>query len=235
MAAAFDGVNDKIVYADYAGIRPDTDDFVVLGWSDPGNSNRNGLMFSKRQNGGNFESWFMGISGDSGLGSDGQALVAGRRQSNSSKLSVISDNDVCDNLWHMYVANMDSLTSDTIELYQDENSLTLTETQTGTTPTVNNTDDLGIGDAYNGPLVPYDDSIAYATIWKGGLLTANQIAGMAHGINPFIIRSDIMTFYAPLDRNDSTSQNFNSVGGAGTITGTTKTQGPPVEHLENYI
>ena len=67
-------------------------------------------------------------------------------------------------------------------------------------------------------------------------MTDAEMALLARGVNPFIIRNSNLVCYAPIHGNESPENQFGSeVAQTGTLTGTTKVTHPPVELLEIYL
>ena len=79
-----------------------------------------------------------------------------------------------------------------------------------------------------------DGKLAHCAFWDAAL-SANEHAALAHGVNPFAIRSQSQQFYYPINGNDSPESEYVQQATL-TVNNATKFAGnPPVELLENYL
>jgi len=80
----------------------------------------------------------------------------------------------------------------------------------------------------------FDGKLGHNSMWSSQC-TDNEMLAMAHGIPPFVINNSSLTIYNPLHGNDSPEGDYIAQTSKGTLTNTTKSTGPPVELLENYL
>jgi len=80
---------------------------------------------------------------------------------------------------------------------------------------------------------PFDGLIAECALWSAQL-TALNYATLNRGVNPFVVRNDILLYYSAIYGTDSPElESVTPI--SGTVSGTTKRAHPPVELLENYL
>jgi hypothetical protein len=133
--------------------------------------------------------------------------------------------DITLNAWHHIAITYDrgSLTNDPV-IYVDGSSVTVTEVSTPTMMIQSGEVRVRIGeDAANAS--DFDGRLAECAIWNV-LLTADEIASLARGTNPTLIRTTALEVYIPLDGNASPETEW-VVGTTGTVTGAVYVEHPP--------
>ncbi len=132
----------------------------------------------------------------------------------NSKSNVLSNN-----VWQHIAVCYDGLT---MRIYVD-GVLEGSRAQSGNVTSRPNTNlTIGIGSNLDSPI---NAELAHAAIWNGRCLSPSEVLSLSNGINPLQIPEGL-TFYAPLNGQ---SPEPDIVGGAnGTLTGTTKSDEPPI-------
>ena len=154
---SFDGVDDSIVVSDHASLRPGNGSWTVTIWAKLPNTNQTSLMFQKRLNVSPNTNYALFV-GNPDVG-DSKKLYAFYIGSGATGVrGSESTADVVDGNWHQYTMVADK-TADVVRLYKDGVELTVTTDNSGTWPTVDNTDPMDIGAAtvaglfyVNGPM-----------------------------------------------------------------------------------
>jgi hypothetical protein len=147
-ALDYDG-NDYIVVSDDPSLRPDNGSWSVSAWAKPDDANQIGTIISKRQNASPYEQWSMMICANNGCWASGQQLVGIFIEDDDAlDRRAISNSDVADGEWHHYVMVADK-SSDKILLYMDGAEIITSTTWAGSWPTIDNPDDLQIGNNNN--------------------------------------------------------------------------------------
>lgn len=65
----------------------------------------------------------------------------------------------------------------------------------------------------------WDGMIAELGLWNGTLLTANEVATLAKGVSPLLVRPSALTLYCPLYGGQTNEQDFGSGHQTMTVTG----------------
>lgn len=86
---------------------------------------------------------------------------------------------------------------------------------------------LGRGGAFNSLF--FAGRIAELVVWKGVVLTANQIKALAAGANPAMTNPGGIVLYLPLPGADSPEPDYSGSRLNGTLTGTAAANHPPVQ------
>lgn len=86
---------------------------------------------------------------------------------------------------------------------------------------------LGRGGAFNSLF--FAGRLADLVIWKGVVLTANQIKAIAAGANPVMTNPGGIVLYLPLLGADSPEPDYSGSRRSGTLTGTATALHPPVQ------
>jgi len=145
--------------------------------------------------------------------------------------------DISLNVWHPLGLDYDDTdVNENPIMYVDGVSDTLTEdvTPVGTPASVTQNFMIGARKDAGASRRTFDGLIAQVAAWKGVLSSVHQ-AALGRGVNPFIMRNDILVLYVPLYGNDDPEPNEGIAGNTCDIIGAIKGVNPPVELLENFL
>lgn len=200
--------------------------FITLSawvWWDAINGSRDDRLISKA-NGTAVAShdWMLGITGGGGV-------PKLRCRMNRQDTTLVATTTITTGAWHHALVTYDGSVNppfSTIYLNgaQDGQANWPTGTQ-GNLP--NNTDAVYIGNQPTATTNAPDGRIAWACAWNV-VLNANEIAALARGVNPLLMRPDALQFCLPLDGFDTPERDYTRNARTGTVTGTSRANGAPV-------
>lgn len=136
------------------------------------------------------------------------------------------------NTWaHVAVTYDRTSTSNDPLMYLNGASQTVTEfiTPTGSNDTISRIPIIG---SYGGSDQHFAGRIAETGFWNSTILTANEIAALAKGVSPLLVRPAGLTLYCPLYGNETNEQDFGPNRYAMTVTGALKQNHAPVSPLQ---
>jgi hypothetical protein len=171
-ALDYDG-GDYIVVTDDPSLRPENGSWSISTWAKPDDANQLGTIVSKRITGDPYEQWALHICGNSGCAASGQRLHGLFMEDNDAiDRRALSDIDVADGNWHHYAMVADKVANE-IFLYMDGKKLETSTYSAGVWPTVNNPQNLQIGN--NGTTAYFNGAIDETKVYNFAL-TAAQVS-----------------------------------------------------------
>lgn len=173
-ALDFDGSDDRVEIPDNAALQPGNESWTVSAWAKPTDGDELEVMVGKRETSDPFEQWILGICGNTACSASGQQLTFFfREDSGVTERIALGASDVRDGNWHHYVGIADKA-ADIIVLYFDGVEETISDTaDNGVWPTVNNTDPMWIGDAFDG-VAPFTGSVDDVRLYNR-VLTSDEV------------------------------------------------------------
>ncbi len=223
-ALSFDGVNDYVTIPDAAVLRKGSGSLSLSLWANPKNQNQSMSFLTKRQSGGSYEQYGVGVCGtDSHNWPSGKRICFTFIESVSSiERSGYTNIDVADGHWHHIVVVADSV-SDAIRVYVDGVNVSVTmDFSSGAWPVIDNTDPLEIGrnlyyDSSLDEVRVYNRAISATEVWN-----LYQMGGGAR-VNSANSQSDSLErglsgYWKLDDASGTTATDASTNGNNGTLT-----------------
>jgi hypothetical protein len=164
----FDGVNNYIGVNDSTSLRPNNGSWSISVWAQPTNTDQSTILAIK-YNSTVGEQYFLGFCGNFDCSSSGQKLTGALIESEGvTQRASLSSSDDIDTNWHLYTMVADK-SANKIKLYKDGVELTVTTSNYGSWPTVDNTDPLSIGGLEPTPEGPYGGNMDELRIYNRAL------------------------------------------------------------------
>lgn len=234
MASDFDGDNDIINYGSNGSIdNVFTGGGSQMAWIRPDNvgEGSGGTIADKRA--GVDEGGFFKLQDESGSDMDLQKQQSFTTANGSW---VTTDREIQANVWNLAGVTYDSSSvANNPVLYVDGVSVGITEANTpiGTVDS-DAAQDLMIGNRLAGDKT-FDGEISFFVQWNV-ILSANEMAIINRGVNPFVVRNSNIELLTPLGGNQSPEPDYSGNGNTGTVTGAIKGAGnPPVQLISRYM
>jgi len=214
MAWLFDAASNEYIDFGNPSYFDITGDLTLSIWGKPNDTGAERKLFAKWADAGGQFSYLLSILSDGTL----QGVI------NTGANDVVNGTtDLDDGEYHHLAFTYDG---SNLLLYVDgieEDSVGASGSITSTTAPVR----IGAGSGGLGTEQPYDGEAGHGAIWDAAL-TPSEIASLAKGVNPLLIRRGSLKSYPPLNGQ---SPEYDVVGGAsGIVTGAVVVGEPPIPH-----